>query len=172
MEFRRVLFRSVSTVSTLDLETVLTTIVSRANQLSGTDAGAIYEYDEQAEEFYLRATKSPEREFWDPPRETPIRKGEGVTGQMAETREPTQIPDILQEGAYQSRLRDPLIRLGYRALLAVPLLREDRIIGGLVVNRKIPREFSPDVGELLRTFATQSALALPNPRLVQAIPVD
>ena len=88
---------------------------------------------------------------------------------MADTREPTQIPDILQEGAYQSRLRDPLIRLGYRALLAVPLLREDRIIGGLVVNRKIPGEFSPEVVELLRTFATQSALALQNARLFQEI---
>ena len=159
--------RAVS--STLDLETVLTTIVSRANQLSGTDAGAIYEYDEQAEEFYLRATQNLEQEFVELLRETPILKGEGVTGQMAETREPTQIPDILQEGAYQSRLRDPLIRLGYRALLAVPLLREDRIIGGLVVNRKIPGEFSPEVVELLRTFATQSALALQNARLFQEI---
>src|SRR3989442_1644633 len=159
--------RAVS--STLDLETVLTTIVSRANQLSGTDAGAIYEYDEQAEEFHLRATENLEQEFVELLRETPILKGEGVTGQMADTREPTQIPDILQEGAYQSRLRDPLIRLGYRALLAVPLLREDRIIGGLVVNRKIPGEFSPEVVELLRTFATQSALALQNARLFQEI---
>ena len=159
--------RAVS--STLDLETVLTTIVSRANQLSGTDAGAIYEYDEETQEFYLRATQNLEEEFVELLRATSIRKGEGVTGQMAETREPTQIPDILQEGAYQSRLRDPLIRLGYRALLAVPLLREDRIIGGLVVNRKIPGEFSPEVVELLRTFATQSALALQNARLFQEI---
>src|SRR5262249_53756777 len=37
--------------STLDLETVLTRIVSHAVQLSGTDGGAIYEYDEQSEEF-------------------------------------------------------------------------------------------------------------------------
>src|SRR5207244_9276288 len=120
-------------------------------------------------EFYLRATQNLEQEFVELLRETPILKGEGVTGQMADTREPTQIPDILQEGAYQSRLRDPLIRLGYRALLAVPLLREDRIIGGLVVNRKIPGEFSPEVVELLRTFATQSALALQNARLFQEI---
>jgi GAF domain-containing protein len=42
--------------STLDLETVLTRIVSHAVQLSGTDGGAVYEYDEQSEEFHLRAT--------------------------------------------------------------------------------------------------------------------
>ena len=42
--------------STLDLETVLSTIVAKAAQLSGTEAGAIYGYDEQSREFRLRAT--------------------------------------------------------------------------------------------------------------------
>ena len=42
--------------STLDLETVLTTIVGRAVQLSRTDAGAIYVFDEARQEFRLRAT--------------------------------------------------------------------------------------------------------------------
>ena len=49
--------------STLDLETVLTRIVSHAVQLSGTDGGAIYEYDEQSEEFLLRATDRMEEEL-------------------------------------------------------------------------------------------------------------
>jgi len=159
--------RAVS--SSLDLETVLATIVSRANQLSGTDAGAIYEYDEEAEVFYLRATQNLDAEFVELLRATPIRKGEGATGRLAETREPTQIPDILQDSTYQFRLRDALVRGSYRALLAVPLLREDRIIGGLIVNRKTPGAFSPDVIELLRTFATQSALAIQNARLFQEI---
>ncbi len=46
--------RAVS--STLDLETVLTSIVSNAVQLSGTDGGAVYEFDEESQEFHLRAT--------------------------------------------------------------------------------------------------------------------
>ena len=49
--------------STLDLETVLTRIVSHAVQLSGTDGGAIYEYDEPSEEFLLRATDHMEEEL-------------------------------------------------------------------------------------------------------------
>ena len=49
--------------STLDLETVLTRIVSHAVQLSGTDGGAIYEYDEASEEFLLRATDHMEEEL-------------------------------------------------------------------------------------------------------------
>src|SRR5205807_3519239 len=42
--------------STLDLETVLTTIVAKATQLSGTEAGAIYVFEETKREFQLRAT--------------------------------------------------------------------------------------------------------------------
>src|SRR3989454_4967712 len=159
--------RAVS--STLDLETVLATIVSRANQLSGTDAGAIYEYDEEAAVFHLRATQNLDAEFVELLQATPIPKGEGATGRLAQTREPTQIPDILQDSTYQFRLRDALVRGGYRALLAVPLLRENRIIGGLLVDRKTPGEFAPDVIELLRTFAAPSALAIQNPRLLQEI---
>ena len=48
--------------STLDLEKVLETIVSHAVQLSGTDCGVIYEYDEAAKEFYLRASHRMEAE--------------------------------------------------------------------------------------------------------------
>jgi len=159
--------RAVS--SSLDLETVLATIVSRANELASTDGGAIYEYDEYTEEFHLRATHNFDPEFVEVLRSTPIRRGEGVTGRMVETREATQIPDVLEDRSYRSRLRDTLVRAGYRAVLAVPLLREDRIMGGLVVNRKTPGEFSPEVIELLQTFATQSALAIQNARLFQEI---
>jgi signal transduction histidine kinase len=159
--------RAVS--STLDLETVLATIVSRANQLSGSDGGAIYEYDEDTETFHLRATQNIDAELIELLRSTSIRKGEGPMGRMAETREPTQIPDILQDPMYQTRVRETLVRTGYRALLAVPLLREDHIIGGLIVNRRAPGEFAPDVIELLRTFAAQSALAIQNAQLFQEL---
>ena len=42
--------------STIDLETVLTTIVAKATQLSNTEAGAIYVFDDAKQEFRLRAT--------------------------------------------------------------------------------------------------------------------
>jgi len=159
--------RAVS--STLDLETVLTTIVSRANQLSATDAGAIFEYDETTELFHLRATQNLPDNVVEALRATPLRTGEGAVGRLATTREPIQIPDITQAGAYRSRVRETLLRTGYRALLAVPLLRENHLIGGLVVNRTAPGEFSPETVELLKTFATQSALALQNARLFREI---
>src|SRR5439155_17706708 len=66
--------------STLDLETVLTTIVSRARQLLSVDGGAIYEYDDAAGEFQLRATENLDEEFVEAIRATPIPIGEGVVG--------------------------------------------------------------------------------------------
>ena len=155
--------------STLDLETVLTRIVSHAVQLSGTDGGAIYEYDEQSEEFLLRATDHMEEELITALRANPPRLGDGVVGRAAASREPVQIPNILEERTYAPRMREMLERFGFRASLAVPLLREDRIIGGLVVRRKSIGEFRPEVIELLKTFATQSVLAIQNARLFREI---
>jgi len=155
--------------STLDVETVLNTIVSRASQLAGAAGCSIFEYDAATEQFELRATHNDDTPFVEALRAVPLRKGEGLMGRAAEMREPIQIPDITQPGAYQSSVRDTLIRFGYRALLAVPLLREDQIIGSLSFNRKAPGEFPPEVVDVLKTFATQSALAIQNARLFREI---
>jgi GAF domain-containing protein/anti-sigma regulatory factor (Ser/Thr protein kinase) len=155
--------------STLDVETVLDTIVSRASQLAGAAGCSIYEYDESSQQFELRATHNDDTEFVEALRTVPLRKGEGLMGRAADMREPIQIPDITQAGAYESSVRDTLIRFGYRALLAVPLLREDQIIGSLSFNRKAPGEFPPEVVDVLKTFATQSALAIQNARLFREI---
>jgi signal transduction histidine kinase len=90
-------------------------------------------------------------------------------GRLVETREPVQIPDILGEGAYDSPLRDALVRDGYRALLAVPMIQEDRVVGGLVVSRRAPGEFPAETVDLMKTFANQSALAIQNARLFREI---
>src|SRR6266576_1888584 len=140
--------RAVS--SSLDLDTVLTTIVGRAVQLSGTDGGTIFEYDEGTEEFLPRATLNADEGQSAMLRTTRLRRGEGAVGQMAVTREPLQIPDISVEGAYESRLRGALLEAGTRALLAIPLLHEERIVGGLVVTRRTPGAFPPEVVAILR----------------------
>ena len=155
--------------STLDLETVLRTIVARATELAGMDGGAIYEYDEAREVFHLHTAERLPAEVVDALRASPIPKGEGALGQLAVTGNVVQIRDISDEAVYKSRVGKMLLRSGYRSLLAVPLLREDRLLGGLVVNRATPGEFAPEVIDLLKTFATQSALAIQNARLFHEI---
>jgi signal transduction histidine kinase len=154
--------------STLDLETVLRTIVTRAVQLSAADSGTILEYDEPTEVFHPRVS-TERQEVVAALRGTGLRKGEGAVGRMAVTREPVQIPDIGVAGAYESRVREALLQSGRRAVLALPLLREEHIIGGLVISRNVPGEFAIEIIELLKTFATQSALAIQNARLFQEI---
>jgi signal transduction histidine kinase len=157
--------------STLDLETVLSTIVSHAVQLAGMDAGSIWEYDEARQEFYVRATYRLPDELVEAHRATPIQTGEGALGRVATTREPVEIRDIAIEPGYPTSLRETLLQSGYRSVLATPLLREDHLLGALAVNRISPGEFVPEVITLLKTFATQSALAIQNARLYREIEV-
>jgi signal transduction histidine kinase len=156
--------------SSLDLETVLETIVARAVDLSGTDCGVIYEYDEGAQEFNLRASHRMEQEAVEALRYARIRAGEGAAGRAATSRAPVQIADTFdQRERSTSRIRPLLNRLGYRSLLTVPLLREQKILGGLTVWRRQAGEFDPEVVNLLQTFATQSALAIHNAQLFREI---
>jgi signal transduction histidine kinase len=156
--------------STLDLETVLSTIVRHAVQLSGTDCGIIYEYDEPTQEFHLRASYQMEQELVQRYQSTPLRLSQGATGRSAQTRVPVQIADLLQEQEFATAgIRPILARLGYRSLLAVPILLEQRIMGALTIYRRQTGNFLPEIVNLLQTFATQSVLAIQNARLFREI---
>jgi signal transduction histidine kinase len=155
--------------STLDLHTVLSRIVAHAVQLSGTDGGTIYEYDEPTQAFHLRTTYQMQDELMEAFRTGPMRLGEGALGQAAIAREPVQFPDITGLDTYPGRLRTLLEQHRFRAVLALPIRREAHIIGGLVVLRQAPGEFPPQVVALLQTFAAQSALAIQNARLFREL---
>jgi two-component system, NtrC family, sensor kinase len=85
--------------STLDLETVLQTIVLRANELAATAGCTIWEYDEAGAEFRLRASHYADQSdaalLQAPGGVTTIPKGQGVTTRVMERRQPVQIPDLL-----------------------------------------------------------------------------
>ena len=160
--------RAVS--STLDLQTVLTTIVSRAVELSGTSGGVIYEHDEATGELRLRASHQVETELVELLRGAPVRLSEGVTGRAAALMAPVQVVDLLLEREFAVAHISPIAEgLGYRSILAVPLLLEDRVMGGLTVWRKQPGGFTAEVVHLLQTFAAQSSLAIQNARLFREI---
>jgi GAF domain-containing protein len=157
--------------SSLELETVLATIVRRAVTLSASDGGAIYELDEPTQRLELRAPYGMSEEFLAAVRRTPLHLGDALAGRAAASRRPEQIPDILAEpftGAI-AELGQITARAGFRALLAVPLLREDRILGLLMVRRRAPGRFAPGTIDLLQRFATQSGLAIQNARLFREI---
>jgi signal transduction histidine kinase/putative methionine-R-sulfoxide reductase with GAF domain/HAMP domain-containing protein len=152
--------------SSLDIQSVLTSIVSHAVELSQTEAGTIYEFDEAAQVFVPRANYGMADELIEALRQSHIGIGETGIGQAAATRAAVQIPDIESQATYPLRF---LVEAGYRALLAVPLLREERVIGALVVRRKAAGTFPNPIVDLLQTFATQSVIAIQNARLFREI---
>jgi len=155
--------------STLDLQQVLETIVARAVQLSRSDTGAIYEHDEATSELHLRATHGLQLDVAEFLLAKTISVGEGASGRAAQTGSPVEVPDLHDSDAYDSRLRPLLDQAGLRSILAIPLLQDKRIVGSLTVSRREVGHFPPEVVELLRTFATQSTLAIQNARLFREI---
>ena len=152
--------------STLDLQTVLDTIVARAAQISGTEAGAIYVFDEQQKEFQLSATFGMSDDMIAAVRNMHAEISAAV-GLLTETHEPSQTADL--RDLPSTAVNEVILRAGYRARLLVPLVRSGRVVGALVVRRKAPGEFPANTIELLETFAAQSALAIQNARLFSEI---
>lgn len=153
--------------SSLDLDTVLITIVAKATQLSGTDAGTIYVYDEASEEFRPRANCGMDAAVIAAIKDSHLRLGEGFVGKAAEQRAALQLPDSHEDPS--GLVLDVVVRAGFRAFLAVPLLGTDRMVGALVVRRNQPGEFAKSTIDLLQTFAAQSAAAIQNARLFDEI---
>jgi adenylate cyclase len=153
--------------STIDLQTVLSTIIAKAAQLSGTEAGTIYVFDEASQEFQLHASYGMDEDLIAAVKDRHIRLGETMVSQAALQRRPMQLADARQDTS--SLVLDVIQRAGFRALLTVPLLGADRIVGALVVRRKEPGEFPKSTIDLLETFGAQSVLAIQNARLFHEI---
>ena len=149
--------------SSLDLETVLGTILAHACTLADADGGAIYVFDEPSGTFGLAATHSMDEELVQAIRAVQIRLGETVVGQCAVERDAVQVPELKRESDFP--LRSAMLRAGIRALLGVPLLRDQAVTGALIVRRKRPGVFAKGEVDLLKSFAAQSALAIHNARL-------
>ena len=153
--------------STLDLQTVLSTIVAKAVQLSGTEAGAIYVFDKLRRELQLRATYGMDQELIDTLARQRIGLDETTVAQALAQREPVQIADLTQQPS--SALYEIILRAGFRAVLVAPLLRGEEIVGILVVRRRTPGTFPQNTIDLIKTFAAQSAVAIENARLFQNV---
>jgi signal transduction histidine kinase/putative methionine-R-sulfoxide reductase with GAF domain len=153
--------------STLDIEMVLETIVAKAVQLSRTDAGAIYVFDETLGTLDLRATYGMDERLIAGMRAQSGSLSDRLVGRAAQSRAPLQVPDLNEEPP--SMIRELLLGAGFRAVMAVPLLSPDAVVGMLVVRRRETGSFASSAVELLQTFAAQSVLAIQNARLFREI---
>jgi signal transduction histidine kinase/ActR/RegA family two-component response regulator len=161
--------------SSLDLDEVLEQVVSNAVRLTNrgfgditlrTDGGSILEYDESTDSFHVHSAGSSPA-LLERLRATAIHRASTLVGRSVLERRPLEVADL---GVMQ---RDPHLETlfldGWRSVLAVPMLRGEKIIGVLVIRRRGTGSFPPDVITLLETFANQSALAIVNARLFREL---
>jgi class 3 adenylate cyclase/HAMP domain-containing protein len=147
--------------SSLELDAVLPTVASRALEITRADAVLIYGYDAAKRQFKLVEAKgidqSAEGEH------LTIDEDEPILSEAAKTGEPIAIPDLAS--AADLPLRDVTIAAGFHAVLVVPLVDQQGVLGLLVVLRRAAGEFTANLIGLMRTFAHQAALAMRNARL-------
>jgi signal transduction histidine kinase len=152
--------------SAFDLKSVLTTLIQTAATHCGAAWGVVYLGDGDA--MRMRTHSGIPEPFVAFLLEHPIRPGrETLAGRTLLTGDVTHIPDVLADPSYDF---GPAPQIGrFRAGLAVPLAREDRIEGVFVLTRVEPAAFSAREIEIVRTFADQAVIAIENVRLFDEV---
>jgi signal transduction histidine kinase len=153
--------------SSLVLDEVLSNIIMNAVRFSGCDGGLIMEYVEADRCFSVRSAYASSPELLARLRLVRVDLETTLVGRSALEGHPIAVSDLA------SVALDPHLQLlyddGWRSMIAVPVLRGERIIGALVVRRKRTGEFSAETIDFLETFAGQSALAVWNAQLFREL---
>src|SRR5205823_5039504 len=149
--------------STFDLQPVLETLIENATRLAGAEGGLLQRFD--GEVFQTLAEYGVSPEFSAYRRRNVIRPGRGSPiGRAALERRTIHIVDVLTDPEFQ--LHEAQQAAGYRSVLAVPMLREDQLVGLLFMWRTEVRAFTDKQIDLVATFADQAVIAIENARLL------
>jgi two-component system, NtrC family, sensor kinase len=147
--------------STFDLQTVLETLIESAVELSGGNRGSIFL--REGDVFPLKAASRATPEFLQYWAANPARAGRGsATSRVIQSGKVEVIPDVLEDPEMQMSAGS-LVRI--RGTLGVPMLRENKVEGVLVLTRPEPGPFTKSQIDLVQTFADQAVIAVENVRL-------
>ncbi|MGD0076933.1 MAG: GAF domain-containing protein, partial [Candidatus Binataceae bacterium] len=152
--------------STFDLQVVLDTLVESAARLCVADNSFLFRHE--SGNYFWSASYGFSSEYLEYMKDRQLRPERGTaTGRAALEGQVVHIPDVLQDSEYtwwESQ------RVGhFRAVLAVPLMREGHPIGVLGLTRSDPRPFTDKQIDLVTTFADQAVIAIENVRLFDEI---
>src|SRR6202167_3641778 len=152
--------------SAFDLKSVLTTLTDSAKSLCGASLGIICL--REGEVMRLQAESGCTPAFVDFMHANPIRPGrETITGRVFMDGKPVHVADVQADPEYNFG-QAPTIG-AYRAVLAVPLMRDGAVEGVLLLGRPAPGPFSQRQLDLVQTFADQAVIAIENVRLFEQV---
>ncbi len=152
--------------SAFDLKSVLTTLTESAKALCGASLGIISL--REGEVMRLQAESGCPQAFIDFMQANPIRANrDTITGRVFMDGKPVHVPDVQADPEYNFG-QAPAIGL-YRAVLAVPLMRDGAVEGTLLLGRPDPGPFSQRQIDLVQTFADQAVIAIENVRLFEQV---
>jgi signal transduction histidine kinase len=152
--------------SAFDLKSVLTTLTESAKSLCGASLGMITLRD--GDVMRLRAESGCTQAFVDFMNAHPIRSGrETITGRVFMDGTPVHVADVELDTEYNFG-NAPAIG-AYRAVLAVPLMRDGAVEGVLLLGRPLPGPFNQRQVDLVQTFADQAVIAIENVRLFEQV---
>jgi signal transduction histidine kinase len=148
--------------STLEIEPLLQNILQSAVDILNCEAGSLLLLDEATDELVFRVMVGPVANNLMNVR---LPSGSGLVGKAVETKTPVIVNDVQQSAEWFAKT-DKETGFITRALLVVPLLLKDTVLGVVeVINKKDGSPFRTDEQELLTAFASQAAVALENARL-------
>ena len=161
MELSTLAEASKTITSPLYLEEMLRLIVEMATGTLGARLCSLMLLDEQTGELVLTASHRAGERYQARPA---LRAGEGIVGMVAQTGQPVAVADVLDDPRFVHK--DMAREEGLRALLAVPLVVRDKVIGVFNCYKDRPHQFTPQEISLFSTLANQTALAIENSSLI------